>query len=112
MKTFIDETEEAQFNAEVAKLRELVKDPYAALHDMATSFLCLHQQLSAIRTRIEQDEEDDKCLLVHDIDEALKEAQDHMCGTDIGIAYEFGAWFTKDGWESGDTMPYLQEDQS
>ncbi len=109
MKTFIDKTEEAQFNAEVAKLRELVKDPYAALHDLAQSFRWLANQVSAIRRRIDEDEEDDKYPLVHQIDEALKEAEDHTCGTDIGMAMDHGAWLTKDGWEPRETMPFLQD---
>lgn len=109
MKTFTDESEEAEFNAGVAKLRLLVKDPHAALHDLAQSFFCLSQQLSAIRRAIDEDGEDDKYPLVHQIDEALSEADAHICGTDIGMAMDHGAWFTKDGWEPRETMPMLKD---
>ena len=112
MKTFLTKSEEDEFNAEVARLRGLVKDPYAALHDLALAFNCLAGQLSAIRTRIDEDEDDDKNPLVVQIDEALKEAGDHACGTDIGMAMDHGAWLTKDGWESREMMPFLSDHPS
>lgn len=110
MKTFIDKAEEAQFNAQVARLRELIKDPYAALHDLGESFRCLANQLAAIRRKIDEHEDDDKYPLMMQVAEDLRESDNHVCGTDIGMAMDHGAWLTKDGWEPRETMPFLQND--
>lgn len=107
-RPFITKAEEEKFHAEVAKLRELVKDPYAALHDLTVSFHCLVSQITDISNSIDDDEDDDKYPLVMQIQEKLRDAERHAEGTDIGMALHDGAWLTKDGWEPASTMPLLQ----
>jgi hypothetical protein len=55
------------------------------------------------------DEADDDNIWqrVEQAKERLQEMDHHFIGTSIGLATDFRAWHTKDGWKPGETHPLV-----
>jgi hypothetical protein len=87
----------------------LLKSPAAAASYLAESLATVEGMRSDLQRHVEMADEDDPWVRLNQIREDLREMDHHLTGTSIGLAMDFGAWHTKDGWEPASSHPLLQD---
>lgn len=79
----------------------------AAATFLAKSLYHAELECSRIETRLGEATEETAYERAKEAHQKLRDLDHHSTGTSIGLADEFGAWFTKDGWEPAKTHPLI-----
>lgn len=107
MATETNPNEPAQASCAPASGSALLRAPEAAATYLAESLRQTELMRSEIEELLDTVDDDNVWERVHAAKEKLREMDHHTTGTSIGLAMDFGAWHTKDGWQPASTHPLL-----